>query len=373
MREIAASEQTAIDDRALALVARAAEGSMRDALSALDQVVAFAGATVSAEDVATVLGLVRRDLLLDIVDIVAREDAAAVFDVSGRVIEAGYDLRLVCRELARLVRDMMVVAIDPSRLSDPEIASEDERDRLAELASRYSREDLLRAFDVLSRAEFEVRGSAQPRYHLEMALLRWIHLGRLVPLADLLDQLGGGAVAAGGGRPPAASARAEPALPLPPKRASAARPPSPAARAQQRSVPTQEEPDAPVVSGGGFKETFLAEIRRAKKFFYGAVVAQAQDIEMTGDTVTFTFAPTHRALRAQFEQSRQWLEQEASRIAGRPIAVVGVENDGGTEPEVKPAEDVGPVDDLKAKALEDPGVQAMLDVFAAEITKVEKI
>ena len=400
MRGIAADEGITIDERALALVARAADGSMRDGLSALDQVIAFAGGAVSAEDVATVLGLVRRDLLLEIVDTVAREDAAAVFDLAGRVIEAGYDLRLVCRELARIVRDLMVVRIDASRLADPEIASEDERDTLQELASRFSHEDLMRAFDVLSRAEFEVRGSAQPRYHLEMALLRWIHLRKLVPLADLIERLGG--ASAGAAAPPAPARRAAPPAaaprPTPPVRAAAPAPrpappvhpaPPKAARQAVKPAPAPDPPDPPgdeleadepgAGPGGDLKDAFLAEVRRGKKFFHGTVVAQAQKIEVAGDTITFTFAPAHRALRTQLDQTRPWLEDAASKIAGRRMAVVGAEGAGGAPPTAAPAAarpaKAAPAseDSLKAKALADSGVQAMLDVFAAEITKVEEI
>src|SRR5207253_9576387 len=89
----------------------------------------------------------------------------------------------------RVVRDLLVLSVDPSRLADPEIAGEGERDRLKELAARFSREDLMRSFDVLSKAEADIRGAAQPRYHLEMALLRWMHLRKLVPLTELLQSL----------------------------------------------------------------------------------------------------------------------------------------------------------------------------------------
>jgi DNA polymerase-3 subunit gamma/tau len=405
MREIAKAEGIAIDDRALALVARAADGSMRDGLSALDQVIAFAGDTVGAEDVATVLGLVRRDLLLEIVDIVAREDGAAVFDLAGRIIEAGYDLRLVCRELARVVRDLMVIKIDPSRLADPEIATEDERDRLKDLAARFSQEDLMRAFDVLGRAEFEIRGSAQPRYHLEMALLRWIHLRKLVPLADLIARLSGGGSPAPARVPESPSANravsAAPVRPTPPTASgrqpapaagsAASRRPEPPVRPARASAPRTPEPpvedppddEPPVEAGGDFKDMFLAEIRKAKKFFYGAVVAQAQSIEVSGDTVRFTFAPAHKALRLQLEQTQSLLERLAEKVAGRKMSVVAVEGAGraaaaaahgrvgSPPPAAGPREDPG--DSLKARALADEGVQAVLDVFAAEITKVEEV
>ncbi len=165
---------------------------MRDAQSKLDQVIAFTGRTITAEDVATVLGLVGRDLLLDAVQAVADENAAAAFELAGRAVEMGYDLRAVCRELSRVVRDLLVLTVDPSRISDPEIAGEGERDRLKALAARFSREDLLRAFDLLTRAESEIRGAAQPRYHLEMALLRWIHLRKLAPIEDLIARVESG-------------------------------------------------------------------------------------------------------------------------------------------------------------------------------------
>src|SRR5439155_241642 len=84
-------------------------------------------------------------------------------------------LRAVCRELSRVVRDLLVVSVDASRISDPEIAGETERDRVKALAGRFSREDLLRAFDLLTKAENDIKNAAQPRYHLEMALLRWIY------------------------------------------------------------------------------------------------------------------------------------------------------------------------------------------------------
>src|SRR5204862_7214334 len=137
----------------------------RDAQSKLDQVIAFTGATIGAEDVATVLGLVGRDLLLDAVEAVAGEDAAAAFTLTARAVEMGYDLRAVVRELLRVVRDLAVLLVDASRVSDPEIAAEGERDRLTALAGRFSREDLLRAFDLLTRADADIRGAAQPRYH----------------------------------------------------------------------------------------------------------------------------------------------------------------------------------------------------------------
>src|SRR5881409_712648 len=141
LQRIVDAEQIQAGDDALQLIARDAEGSMRDAQSKLDQVIAFTGKTVAAEDVATVLGLVGRDLLLDTLQAVADEDAVAAFVLAGRAVEMGYDLRAVVRELSRVVRDLLVISVDTTRVNDSEIASEGERDRLKALAARFSRED----------------------------------------------------------------------------------------------------------------------------------------------------------------------------------------------------------------------------------------
>ena len=238
LRHIADAESISIADDALTILARYAEGSMRDAQSAFDQVLSFAGATVTADDVASVLGLVGRDLLFDILTAVADEDASAAFALAGRAVDAGYDLRILCRELSGLVRAMTLVSIDPQRLSDPEVVFESDRQRLQGLVTRFSREDLLRSFDLVAQAEADVRLASQPRYTLEMALLKWIHLRKLVPLADLIGQLEkGGCVGApaGGLDPPATAPKpvqafgARPSF-APRPTAPAPRPPSPAPR-----------------------------------------------------------------------------------------------------------------------------------------------
>jgi DNA polymerase-3 subunit gamma/tau len=378
LRRIADAEKIAVDDSALLLVARAAEGSMRDAQSAFDQVIAFAGQTVTTDDVATVLGLVGRDLVLDIVTAVADETPASAFELTGRAVELGYDLRSVVRELSRVVRDLLVVSVDPSRIDDPEIASETERERLKGLVSRFSREDLLRAFDVLSKAEFEIRGASQPRYHLEMALLRWIHMRKLVPLTELLGGVQSRPVS--GPRPVAAppkpveafSRKAAPLLPPVERRA----PPEPVSPKPVNMRPGEGGKPASAPAGEGGRDAFLLEIRKGKAMFYNTVVAQAQKIEFGPERVTFSFLPAHRMLREQVETNKQWLEQIASGVAGKRMTVGAAQAEGVPAP-VAAAAGPGPSQpkppDLRTTAMADSAVQAMLDVFPAEIENVEEI
>jgi DNA polymerase-3 subunit gamma/tau len=144
LRRIADAEGLQVASPALALIARAAEGSMRDAQSAFDQVIAFAGNTITVEDVSTVLGLVGRDVLFGLVESVVDEDGPRAFALADRAVEAGHDLRLVCRELARVVRDIMIVSVDPARVADGELA-DGEIDQLTQLVTRFSREARVRS------------------------------------------------------------------------------------------------------------------------------------------------------------------------------------------------------------------------------------
>jgi DNA polymerase III subunit gamma/tau len=400
LRTIAAAEQVAIDDAAVMLIARAGDGSMRDAQSAFDQVIAFAGTTISAEDVATVLGVVRRELLIETAAAVAREDAPAVFQIVERVVESGYELRTVLRELGRLARDLLVISIDPSRLNDPEIAAEGEQEALKAVAAQFSREDLMRAFDVLAKGESEIRNSMQPRFHLEMTLLRWIHLRKLVPLSDLIDGLEKGAPAPRASAPVRPAAPPRPPAPAPPARTAASAPrsspPPPAPALPQRPA---ESPRAeagksstgkPVETTAGLpavqpvpadrlKEAFLDEVRKVKKFFYGTVIAQAQRIDVDNDRVVFTFGPQHRPLKSQLEQQRPLLETIAAQLSGRKMTIVAAEgtppppNRPGAAGAATPAAPDEKKAALREQALADSGVQAMLDVFAAEIKDVEEM
>jgi DNA polymerase-3 subunit gamma/tau len=403
-----------VSPEAIALVARAAEGSMRDAETAFDQVIAFAGKTITVEDVATVLGLVGRDLLFDVMTAVADENGAAAFELAGRAVEAGYDLKLLCRELARLVRDLLVLSVDPSRITDPDVAPESDRDRIEALRLRFSREDLLRSFDVLTRAESEIRSAAEPRYHLEMALLRWIHLRKLTPLADLIERLGSGAplASAGGARAAMAASPAPFAAPRPapsssasvarklsvtPVRpASSAAPSSPApSRAASPAVAARPspgtgpaavsdpEPDAapaapPAGTGGGVKDAFIAGIQKSRSMLYSTIVAQARRIDIEGDRIVFRFGPIQTMLADQVAQQKAWLETLALEVVGRKMTVTAdvAKGEAGPTPiaaGTRPDQALNRAADLRAAALQNPVVQSLLEIFPAEVKDVTEL
>jgi DNA polymerase III gamma/tau subunit len=320
-------------------------------------------------------------------------------------VEMGYDLRLVCRELARVVRDLLVLSVDPSRASDPEIAGDADRERLLDLAKRFSREDLLRSFDLLTRAESDIRNAAQPRYHLEMALLRWIYLRKLTPIEDLIQSAGGSQGAARTFASASGSSRQRPAeLPPPsdPSR-SVAQPPRPAAasplmaraqaaasapagsgsiRSSEAAPPASRAADASApsavspVASGNLKDALLTEIRKANPVLYNTLIAQAQTLEVRDDRVVLTFAASQK-IGPTFDKYRPVLETLATRLAGRKVTVVA--ETSAAAPSQAGAESGARVQDadrklaLKEQALADAGVQALLEVFPAEIRDVEEM
>jgi DNA polymerase-3 subunit gamma/tau len=379
LRLIANEEKIEIPDEGLMLLARAGEGSMRDSLSAFDQVRAFAGDAVAVDDVVTVLGLVGRDLVFDMLDAIVGEDAPASFALVERAIERGYDLRLLCREIARAIRDVLILSVDPKRAADPDVAGDAERERLLAMAGQWSREDLLRAFDLLTKAEQEIRVSDQPRYNLEMALLRLMHLRKLVPLSDLLA----------GGRLPSVSS-----APTAPK-AALSKMPGPASA---RPVPSEPKPvprpaapapaSAPPATpgnagsiGSDFKDRFLAELKAGKATFYNLVVASAYRIDAGPAGVSFAFLPNQKNAKAQCEEQKAWLQSVAEKVAGKPVAVTVVVAESGAQPAPAPASlaaaGAAPsaksaTDDVKAEAMANSTVQAVLEIFPVEKTTIEE-
>ena len=377
LRHIASAEQIQIPDAGLMLLARAGEGSMRDSLSAFDQVRAFAGDAIAVDDVVTVLGLVGRDLVFDLIEAVAGEDAPSAFALVERAIERGYDLRLLCRELARAVRDLLILSVDPKRASDPDVAADAERERLAAMAGQWSREDLLRAFDALTKTEQEIRISDQPRFNLEMALLRLMHLRKLVPLSDLL---------AGA---PRTAVPAVPRVPDVPKgnilKAVPSVPPRPTAPVETRN-PVRNEASgttgSPGTSGSGsadvLKEKFLSELKASKSTFYNLVVASAYRIDVGPSGIVFSFLPNQKNAKSQCDEQKAWLQSIAEKVAGRPVPVSIAVAESGTQPApapaslASPASPASPAHDLKAEAMANSTVQAVLEIFPVDKTTIEE-
>jgi DNA polymerase-3 subunit gamma/tau len=214
-------ERIKADEGALSAVTQAAEGSMRDGLSLLDQVIASCGNELEEKHVRQVLGVVPTQLLGAVLEAVSGQDARRVLELVGQLAAEGYELGHFCAEFTRTVRNLMVAKSCGADSSLIQVASA-ERVRLAQLARLFSEEDLARFFNLLLRVESEMRYSLQPRFHLELGLMKLVHAQRLASLEGLLSRLG-----------QAASAE-KPMGPAVPRNQAPAGPPRPAQRVSGR-------------------------------------------------------------------------------------------------------------------------------------------
>jgi len=189
LRTIAREEKVQVSEEALARIARAAEGSARDALSLFDQVLSFSGNEVRDEDISALLGLIDRELLLEASRGVLAADSLALLELVERLSDYGADYKNFARELLLHFREILLLKLAPedSPLLHPIVP--EERERMRPLAEAFSEEDLLRMFEVLTRVEGELRWAQDPRVTLELAFLKMAQLRRLIPFAELIARV----------------------------------------------------------------------------------------------------------------------------------------------------------------------------------------
>jgi DNA polymerase-3 subunit gamma/tau len=213
LRLIADAEKVSIADDALKEIARAGEGSMRDAQSAFDQVISFSGPKISASDVEAALGIAGALMLARIVQGISDNNPVEALAVVDDLVMRGHDLRNFCRDLLAHLRDLLVAKVsgDAAELLE---SSATDRKELVRQANAFNESDLVRFFHSLTETENNLRVAAHPRYQLEVGLVKLMEMRRLHGLDQLIERISAleeslrtgvapAATAAAGGAPPA--------------------------------------------------------------------------------------------------------------------------------------------------------------------------
>src|SRR5271165_6445760 len=198
LKYIAEKENLKIEDGALSVIARMAEGSMRDALSLLEQARAYCGDDIQDQAVRDLLGVVPEDALNELVQAIAEQSAERALGLVHRFQKEGRNLQHFCREAIRHMRNLLIAKVCGAD-SDLIAATPDQRPGLAKAAALFSEEDLTRYFQILLHTDDDLRKKPDPRVHLEMGLLRLVNAARLAPLEELLAETRGGGKAGSGG------------------------------------------------------------------------------------------------------------------------------------------------------------------------------
>ena len=376
LRRIATDLGVKINEAAILAIARAGEGSMRDAESAMDQVISFSGEAITEEDVSAALGLVDLETLNATLGAIAEQDSPRVLRIIEDVVTRGYDLRNFCRELMVHVRALLVTKIagfDAELLQVPQ----SEAESLVRLAGAFSEQDLIRFFANLTKTEQEIRLSPQPRFQLEIGLMKLLQARRLYLLEDALEQIrelqsrlpGDGAQAQKASPPrvadrtqkptrgtaeaveppagrPAASAASKPRpvaqveppgaqavaavtrerdqSPAPPRMDDAPPPPldEPYEVEYEMPQPTSQTARAEKADADAGLKIKDAVEQRGKKFLR-ATLDLAESIQVDGEFLRVSFSPENGVYKKQIEgrDNRKVLEEVGREVAGRRLTL----------------------------------------------------
>jgi DNA polymerase-3 subunit gamma/tau len=413
LEEIAQKENLKIEPGAMAVIARMAEGSLRDALSLLEQARAYCGDTIPDKEVRELLGVVPEDALEELIQAVAQGSADRALGLVHTFQKEGRNLQHFCREAIRHMRNLLIARTCGAD-SDLIAATSDQRPALAKAAALFSEEDLTRFFQILLQTDDDLRRKPDPRVHLEMGLLRLINAARLAPLEELLAELksgapGGtvspesshGATAAAAFAPapknaapsfgspisqrPSVEARAQAPSPFPAQAAASATPvvaPAPSTPADEEQVEMEEKTASPKTNGAtiqaaGISQEHVAEIKagvQAQQKFLGELVEQSSRWELEGAELRIYFSQKNRTF-AELLEGRESLEKIrsiSSKVLSRAVRVCAKLEGVAAAAAAPAARGAAGTQELRAQFERDPLVRSMLQRFGGKISEVKR-
>jgi len=387
LRYIVDQEGVQVSDEALSVIARKGDGSMRDSLSTLDQVLAFCGNSVADADVATLLGVVDRRLIMEGCRAVLSGKLRDALRIVAQADSFGYSMRQFCQELIDQFRSIAILKAvgepgDLLELSDAELGE------LRAFADGSSSQDLQRHLTLLLKAEGEMAHAGFPRLILEMAFMKMATLAPALPVQELLarlDALEGGAPPLP--RPARQDAPPAPRIPLAPPPArdpgaprSAAEPPRPpGAAAPAPPHPAASTPQAAAAADGDLWGGFVRFVK-GKKPMLGADLEQVYPVKAARELLEIG------CLSGSFQLIRLQDPEQVAELKGLAAAHFGVATaikvtvltsvPSGAPPtlsEKKSLEDSERKATLRREAEEHPLVAAAVAMFDGEIAEVKEI
>src|SRR6185437_15232851 len=186
LKDLCGRENISAEDEALALLAEAGDGSMRDALSLLDQAIASSEGKLSAESVRQLIGVASSGILEEIMQSVSRSASDEILRTTDRLLSEGQNPVHFAKQLVRFLRNAIVAKVAGGDSFLLQISS-DERNRVARVAELFSEEDLARHLQIMLRTHAELGYRQEQRFHLELGLLKMAHAQRLLPIEHLLS------------------------------------------------------------------------------------------------------------------------------------------------------------------------------------------
>ncbi len=353
MQWICEQEGIQADTEALAIIAQSGEGSVRDSLSALDQAIACCGNQLHGPAVRELLGAFSLDALGSVTESLAASDSAKMLGIVDELERNGRTLQHFSRELSRYFRNLLV-----ARIAGPETrliaASPAERQRMADTAAEFSEEDLTRYLQLSLDLFRELQFSLQPRFHLEIGLVKLVHAGRLKGIEELLS----------GGVPAARPARSNAPAP------AAARPEAVRKPAGAMAVPPAAPPPPPPEAGGSDWRSRLHRALGELGMTFTADAVEHCDVREGNGELVFTTPPGSMLSMATGD-----LAQALKQIGSRPMKLKFVTGDvaAAAAPLESKLESKKQEDEVAERALANPEVQRFKELFGGEVRGVRNL
>ena len=366
LRLIARAEEISISDDAIREIARTGEGSMRDAQSALDQVISFAGEKISTEDVEKALGIVGADVLARVIKGIAENKPGEALAIVDDLVERGHNLRNFCRDLLGHLRDLLIVKIsgDPKLLdsASTQIGALEEQTKL------FSESDLVRFFHSLAETESTLKDAANPRYQVEVGLVKLMEMRRLAPLGNLLDRIAELERSVRDGAPSVKTAVAKP-------QAEAG------TQIVEDSGLVENKQMQPVAQAGAtdsIREQIKTALEQKKRRLLIAAIDGARRVELDGDELLIEFNPDEKHFRDALAKadSAKLLREICCELCRREIGVrftIEAADAARDEPSSPDEEKRQSKQKARQAAAQNPAVQQALRTFGGEIVDVKPL
>ncbi len=381
LRLIANADGLSISDEALREIARAGDGSMRDAQSAFDQVISFAGEKITTEDVEKALGIAGADVLARVVNGIAENKPAEALAIVDDLVMRGHNLRNFCRDVLGHLRDLLVVKVsgDPKLLD----SSSAHADTLKQQAALFSESDLVRFFHALAETEASLKDAANPRYQVEVGLVKLMEMRRLASLGDLIERIRELEAALRTGKPPARGSAPQSTPAADSGKASAkapARAASGGSVATSAAVADPEETDSPPVGvsipgSGSTIDQIKSALEKKKRRLLIAAIDGAVRAELEGDELSLEFTPEARHYRDSLAKAEnvKALREACAEVCGREIGIrFSIKDEGENSLPASPEEESRrSKQQARQAAAQNPTVQQVLRAFGGEIVDIK--
>jgi DNA polymerase III subunit gamma/tau len=379
LKAVLAAEHIEADEDAMTLIARQADGGMRDALSVLDQCLSFGEGRVTVELVRQILGLVADEVYGELLDLLVAQNPAGVFALVDRLEESGADLVEFLGQAGEVLRALLMLKLGAT----PEGLTASLRQSLNQHLDRLAPGDLLRMLRLLSESEASLRRSGNPRLAVETLLLRWAMMDRTVDLAAVLG-LGGSEGQTGGAADQRAGSASATRAGARQRGIAGAGPESPGGSMESPETPSAPAPVRPSVAEGpparltaeftleGLTLAWsdLAQLAREQSRFLGEALAAARPVAVQGSEARLAIPDGNPIHVEALARQREAVERLLGQVTGQLVKISLSESPSGVDPPVRTrrmTEAEARAERLKVLKARDPALEAVAESLDLEV------